>query len=135
MSHAQLHHLVRILRLLLLAQYGHRRVVVRQPGTLRGRRSQARRGTAQHGDQGHGRVCICRTAAAEGNAAVCDFCAQGIEKTFKRDKSVTKVDADLSSGKVLIAFATTAPIDREAIDSKILANGQNVTAVQILRVK
>ncbi|MBL6814413.1 MAG: cation transporter [Pseudomonadales bacterium] len=65
---------------------------------------------------------------------VCDFCARGIEKTFKRDESVTKVDVDLSSGKVLIAFASTAPIDREAIDRKILANGQNVTAMQILSI-
>ena len=65
---------------------------------------------------------------------VCDFCARGIEKTFKRDKSVTKVDVDLSMGKVLIAFASTAPIDREAIDRKILANGQNVTAVKILSI-
>ena len=65
---------------------------------------------------------------------VCDFCARGIEKTFKRDKSVTKVDVDLSKGKVLIAFASTAPIDRAAIDRKILANGQNVTAVKILSI-
>ena len=65
---------------------------------------------------------------------VCDFCARGIEKTFKRDKSVIKVDVDLAKGKVLIAFASTAPIDREAIDRKILANGQNVTAVKILRI-
>ena len=65
---------------------------------------------------------------------VCDFCARGIEKTLKRDKSVTKVDVDLSKGKVLIAFASTAPIDLEAIDRKILANGQNVTAVKILSI-
>jgi copper chaperone CopZ len=65
---------------------------------------------------------------------VCDFCARGIEKTLKRDKSVTKVDVDLSEGKVLIAFASTAPIDLEAIDRKILANGQNVTAVKILSI-
>ena len=65
---------------------------------------------------------------------VCDFCARGIEKTLKRDKSVTKVDVDLSKGKVLIAFASTAPIDLEAIDRKILANGQNVTVVKILSI-
>ena len=65
---------------------------------------------------------------------VCDFCARGIEKTFKRDKSVIKVDVDLAKGKVLIAFASTAPIDREAIDRKILANGQNVTGMQILSI-
>ena len=65
---------------------------------------------------------------------VCDFCARGIEKTFKRDKSVTKVDVDLAKGKVLIAFVSMVPIDSEAIDRKILANGQNVTAVKILSI-
>ena len=65
---------------------------------------------------------------------VCDFCARGIEKTFKRDKSVAKVDVDLSKGKVLIAFDTEEPIDRAEIDRKILANGQNVTAVQMLNI-
>ena len=65
---------------------------------------------------------------------VCDFCARGIEKTFKRDKSVAKVDVDLSKGKVLIAFDTEEPIDRAEIDRKILANGQNVTAVLMLNI-
>jgi copper chaperone CopZ len=65
---------------------------------------------------------------------VCDFCARGIEKTFKRDRAVTKVDVDLSKGKVLIAYDTQEPIDRADIDSKILANGQNVTAMQVIRI-
>ena len=65
---------------------------------------------------------------------VCDFCARGIEKTFKRDKSVTKVDVDLSKGRVLIALDTEEPIDRAEIDRKILANGQNVTAVHMLNI-
>ena len=34
---------------------------------------------------------------------VCEFCAWGIEKTFK-DQNVTKIDIDLSKGKVLIAY-------------------------------
>ncbi|HBX01143.1 MAG TPA: hypothetical protein DEF77_09325 [Gammaproteobacteria bacterium] len=65
---------------------------------------------------------------------VCDFCARGIEKTFKRDRAVTKVDVDLSKGKVLIAYDTQEPIDRADIDSKILANGQNVTAMQVISI-
>ena len=32
---------------------------------------------------------------------VCDFCARGIEKTFGKDKRVSKIDVDLASGKVL----------------------------------
>ena len=62
---------------------------------------------------------------------VCDFCARGIEKTFKRDKAVTKIHVDLAAGQVLIAYTRDAQIDRKDIEKKILANGQNVTAVLV----
>jgi copper chaperone CopZ len=64
---------------------------------------------------------------------VCDFCARGIEKTFKRDKSVLKVDVDLSGGKVLIAYSSEKNIDFEDITKKITSNGQNATDLQILK--
>lgn len=63
---------------------------------------------------------------------VCDFCARGIEKTFKRDSDVTKVDVDLSNGKVLIAFKRNRTIDFDDIKEKILANGQNATDLKVL---
>ena len=65
---------------------------------------------------------------------VCDFCARGIEKTFKKDKSVFKVDVDLTRGKVLIAYAKDRKISFEDIKSKILANGQNATGLQIVEL-
>ena len=63
---------------------------------------------------------------------VCDFCARGIEKTFKKDKSVYRIDVDLNRGKVLIAYAKDRKISFEDIKSKILANGQNATGLQIV---
>ena len=63
---------------------------------------------------------------------VCDFCARGIEKTFKKDTGVKKIDVDLANGKVLIAYAATAKIVNEDIEQKILSNGQTVTDIQIL---
>jgi len=63
---------------------------------------------------------------------VCDFCARGIEKTFSKDKSVMKIDVDLDSGKVMIAYPKTKEIDFDDIKKKILANGQNATELQIL---
>jgi len=63
---------------------------------------------------------------------VCDFCARGIEKTFKKDLGVKKIDVDLANGKVLIAYAATAKIVNEDIEQKILSNGQTVTDIQIL---
>ena len=63
---------------------------------------------------------------------VCDFCARGIEKTFGRDSTVTKIDVDLTSGKVLLAYAPETDIDRAVIEKNILNNGLNTTAIQVL---
>ena len=66
---------------------------------------------------------------------VCDFCARGIEKTFEKDAGFKKIDVDLETGKVLLAFAEDKQIVNEDIEQKILANGQTVTAIQIIRVQ
>tara|TARA_X000000950_G_C13829674_1_gene625578 strand:+ start:586 stop:1011 length:426 start_codon:yes stop_codon:yes gene_type:complete len=63
---------------------------------------------------------------------VCDFCARGIEKTFQKDAGVEKIDVDLDTAKVLIAYAPNAEIMNEDIEKKILSNGQTVTDIQIL---
>lgn len=63
---------------------------------------------------------------------VCDFCARGIEKTFGKDKRVTKIDVDLASGKVLLAFSGADDIDSADIRKKILNNGLNTTDIQIV---
>ena len=65
---------------------------------------------------------------------VCDFCARGIGKTFKKDKFVRKVDVDLANGQVLVAYSLDKIIDQREISQKILANGQNVTAVAIVKI-
>ena len=62
---------------------------------------------------------------------VCDFCARGIEKTFYDDKEVKKVDVDLSTGKVLVAYSNTKRIDIEEIKNIFLINGQTATNVII----
>ena len=68
------------------------------------------------------------------NGMVCDFCARGIEKTFVKDKTVLKVDVDLSGGKVLIAYSQDKNINFEEIQKKILSNGQNATDIQIIKI-
>jgi copper chaperone CopZ len=65
---------------------------------------------------------------------VCDFCARGIEKTFLKDKNVTKIDVDLDNGKVMIAYSKSKEINRDEIKKKILSNGQNVSDIQVLKV-
>ena len=64
---------------------------------------------------------------------VCDFCARGIEKTFKKDTDFQKIDVDLANGKVLIAYAASTKIVNKDIERKILSNGQTVTDIQILK--
>lgn len=63
---------------------------------------------------------------------VCDFCARGIEKTFGKDSAVIKVDVDLASGKVLLAYGSETEINREGIVQNILNNGLNTTAIQVV---
>ena len=65
---------------------------------------------------------------------VCDFCARGIEKTFKKDISVKKIDVDLSKGKVLIAYNNNKKIKFDEIKEKILINGQNAIDMVILNL-
>jgi hypothetical protein len=64
---------------------------------------------------------------------VCDFCARGIEKTFGKDKTVSKIDVDLASGKVLLAYPIGVEIDQAGIKKKILNNGLNTTDIQVMR--
>jgi len=73
-------------------------------------------------------------AIVDVNGMVCDFCARGIEKTFKRDEQVKKIDVDLSKGKVLIAYTDEKTIDFAEIEEKIIANGQNATGLTILKL-
>ena len=65
---------------------------------------------------------------------VCDFCARGIEKTFRKDGDVKKIDVDLRKGKVLIAYGMEKKIDFEDVKKKIQANGQNATDIKILNI-
>ena len=76
----------------------------------------------------------CNIAVVSVTGMVCDFCARGIEKTFKKDKSVLAIDVDLTKGKVLVAYEKSRAIDFDEIKNKILINGQNATNLEILEI-
>ena len=76
----------------------------------------------------------CNIAVVSVTGMVCDFCARGIEKTFKKDKSVLAIDVDLAKGKVLVAYEKSREIDFDDIKNKILINGQNATDLEILEI-
>ena len=65
---------------------------------------------------------------------VCDFCARGLEKLFKKDQNVKKIDVDLNNGKVLIAYSKESKISFDDIKQKTLANGQNATNLRIIKI-
>ena len=76
----------------------------------------------------------CNIAVVSVTGMVCDFCARGIEKTFKKDKSVLAIDVDLAKGKVLVAYEKSREIDFDEKKNKILINGQNATDLEILEI-
>ena len=77
----------------------------------------------------------CQIAVISVLGMVCDFCARGIEKSFKRDPEVMGLDVDLSNGKILIAFPRHVHIDFEQIKARILVNGQNATSMHIIELE
>ena len=77
----------------------------------------------------------CRIAIVSVMGMVCDFCARGIEKSFKRDPSVVDLDVDLNKGKIFIAFRRGTQVDFENIKEKILANGQNAIDLKIIDIR
>lgn len=76
----------------------------------------------------------CQIAVVSVIGMVCDFCAQGIEKTFEKDKAVKKIDVDLNKGKVLIAYSNDKSIEYSEIEQKILSNGQNATGLKVINI-
>ena len=68
------------------------------------------------------------------NGMVCDFCARGIEKTFRKDVALKKIDVDLSQGKLLLAYSINKEIIPEEIGHRIMVNGQNMTGLQVITV-
>jgi len=76
----------------------------------------------------------CQIAVVSVIGMVCDFCAQGIEKTFEKDKTVKKIDVDLNKGKVLIAYSKNKKIEYKEIEQKILSNGQNATGLKVINI-
>jgi hypothetical protein len=73
-----------------------------------------------------------QVAVVNVHGIVCDFCAQGIQRTFEKDINVKKIDVDLRNGKVLVAYAREENINFDDIKQKILINGQNAVGMKII---
>ena len=68
------------------------------------------------------------------NGMVCDFCARGISKTFKKDENVKKISIDLKNGKVVIAYQNDYKISFDDIKEKMLENGINAVKMEIINI-
>ena len=73
---------------------------------------------------------IAADALVSVNGLVCDFCAQSIEKSFRRHAEVNDVRVDLTAKLVSIDFKPNATLDDAAIRRIITNAGFTVTAIR-----
>lgn len=73
---------------------------------------------------------IAADAVVSVNGLVCDFCAQSIEKSFRRHAEVNDVRVDLTAKLVSIDFKPNATLDDAAIRRIITNAGFTVTAIR-----
>ena len=63
---------------------------------------------------------------------VCSFCVQGVEKQFKKQDVIEKVEVDLEDSLVSIWLKEGQKISDEKIDSLIKDSGYNVESIERL---
>lgn len=63
------------------------------------------------------------------NGLVCDFCAQSIQKLFKREAAVKGVHVDLDSGEVHISMNSGQTLDDATIEKLIRKSGYSLTSI------
>ena len=64
------------------------------------------------------------------NGMVCDFCAQGLKKTFGKIDVIQKVDVSLEKGVVSIWLKKGESISDKDINKAIIDNGISVVSVE-----
>ena len=67
------------------------------------------------------------------NGLVCDFCAQSVEKLFKKEKAVQDIDVDLKMGMVTILIKSGEIMDDIKITELITQSGYSIEGIH--RVK
>ena len=73
--------------------------------------------------------CTSKQAIATVDGMVCDFCAQGLIKTFMKEDAVEKVDIDLTTKKVSIAMKPGKNLDDAVIKKQVDYAGYKVTGI------
>ena len=63
------------------------------------------------------------------NGMVCSICVAGIEKSFRKNPAVEKVNVDLENGKVTVDTKAGAKIDDATVTKTIVNAGYAVTEI------
>lgn len=69
------------------------------------------------------------TITASVNGMVCAICVTGIEKSFRKNPAVEKVNVDLEAGKVTVDTRAGATLDDAAVTKTIVNAGYAVTEI------
>jgi len=64
------------------------------------------------------------------NGMVCAFCANSLQKKFKKEKKVKNIAVDLESKKVMVEFKKGKRISDKKIKKMITASGFNVVSIR-----
>lgn len=70
------------------------------------------------------------TVTVSVNGLVCDFCAQSIQKVFKKRDAVQSVNVDLDNGLVTIVMKPGQTLDDDTVTKLIRDGGYSVTEIE-----
>lgn len=69
------------------------------------------------------------TIVASVNGMVCSICVVGIEKSFRKNPAVEKVNVDLEAGRVTVDTKTGTNLDDATVTKTIVNAGYAVTGI------
>ena len=64
------------------------------------------------------------------NGMVCSFCAQGIERQFKKQKGIENIDVRLEEKRVTLELGESANLSDEEINTLLQKAGYNVEKIE-----
>lgn len=63
------------------------------------------------------------------NGMVCDFCVQGLKKTFGKRDEISKIDVSMEKKSLTLGLKDGKNIDDETVTKLIVDNGLSVTGI------
>lgn len=76
------------------------------------------------------KACATEQVIAKVDGMVCDFCAQGLIKTFMKEDPVEKVDIDLTTKEVRISLKDGQTLADSVVTQRVDYAGYKVTSIE-----